>query len=104
MNKNHSIVWTIASLLVIVLTIATGAVPVSAQNTTPQDTYSELPDCSQLPECGYIHMHIQAAEFHTAVTVVPLAKPGIPVTGCPDSLYIGHGFRIVFGTFLAYGQ
>jgi hypothetical protein len=123
MNKNHSIVSKIARLIILatVLTLASGAGPVSAHNTPPQDTCGDLPECgyilmhmrqvpnfvpecSQIAECGYIQMHIQASQFQTAVTVIPFGRPGIPVTGCSGSLYIGQGYRLMCGAYLTYGQ
>ena len=122
MNTSHSILQLSARLFVIalVLILAAGAQPAAAQAPDPQTVCggmpecgyilmhmqpaaSPLPDCGGLPECGYIQMHELGSDFHTAVTVVPLPKPGIPVTGLCEPLYVGLGYHLC-GASLTYGQ
>lgn len=113
--------FTISLFLAVVCFFAAGAAPVAAQTANPQDPCgglpecgyilmhmkqvpAALPDCSDLPECGYIQMHIQGSAFHTAVTVIPFTKPGIPPTGCNESLYIGQGYYLVCSGYHPFGQ
>ena len=122
MNTSHSILQFSARLLMLALVaiLVAGAQPAMAQAPDPQVLCGGLPecgyilmhmqptssklDCGNLPECGYIQMHESGSEFHTAVTVVPMVKPGIPPTGCRDSLYVGLGYHLMCGLYLTYGQ
>lgn len=122
MNTSHSILQLSARFLMLALVaiLVAGAQPANAQAPDPQVLCGGLPECGyilmhmkpasstiecgDLPECGYIQMHESGSAFHTAVTVVPYVKAGIPVTGCRDSLYVGLGYHLMCGRYLTYGQ